>query len=184
MQGKYYIGLVLAVSIIVILFLGYMTTNLFGSVTKVDMVGNTYSGDGVSFNIPTNWEVYKVVDGTNTNINIVKNNSNRTQITVVISPNPKDVSNEDLINEDQNPGNGDGNWEKISNSTTSINGITAYENTYRVTNSSMFNEPTTEEDIAFIKNGYSYTLIFLAPINEFNNEQTNFNITLNSFQIG
>jgi len=184
MQRKYYIGLVLAISIIVILSLGYITTNMFGgSVTKVDMQGNVYSGDGVSFNIPTNWQVYKVVDGSNTNINIVKNNSNKTQITIAISPNPKDMSNQDVINNIQNPTNEDGNWDKISNNTTSINGNTAYENTYTITNSSIFKEPITEEEIAFIKNGNTYTLIFQAPINEFNNEQTKFNITLNSFQV-
>lgn len=53
MQRKYYIGLVLAISIIVILSVGYITSNIFGgsgfssgSVTKVDMQGNTYSGNG------------------------------------------------------------------------------------------------------------------------------------------
>ena len=192
MQRRYYIGLLLVISIIVILSVVYITTIILGasgsisssgSVTQVDMQGNAYSGDGVSFNIPTNWQVYKLVDGTNTNINIVKNNSNTTQITIAISPNPNDMSNQDIINMIQNRTNEDGNWEKISNNITSINGNTAYENTYKVTNSSMFNEPTTEEEIAFIKNGYTYTLIFQAPINEFNYEQTNFNITLNSFEV-
>ena len=195
MQKKY-IGLIVVISIIVILSVGYITINTFGvsgssfgsftdtgSVTQVDMQGNTYSGDGVSFNIPTNWQVDKVVDGTNINLNIIKNNSNTTRITVAISPNPQGLSNQDIINMIQNQTNEDGNWEKISNNTTSINGNTAYENKYKVTDSSMFNEPTTEEDITFIENGTTYTLIFQAPINEFNNEQTNFNITLNSFKV-
>lgn len=93
------------------------------------------------------------------------------------------MSNQDIINMIQNRTNEDGNWEKISNNTTSINGNTAYENTYKVTNSSLFNEPISEEDITFIKNGNTYTLIFQAPIKEFNNEQTNFNKTLNSFKL-
>jgi len=47
----------------IIFYVGYITTNMLGSsgyisdsgsVTKVDMQGNVYSGDGVSFNIPTN----------------------------------------------------------------------------------------------------------------------------------
>jgi len=74
-------------------------------------------------------------------------------------------------------------WEKNSNNTTSINGNMACENKYKVANSSIFNETTTEEDITFIKNGNAYTMIFQAPINEFNNEQINFNITLNSFKL-
>jgi hypothetical protein len=198
MQTKY-IGLIIAISMIVILSLGYITFNMVGgfgfgfssgfisdsgSVTKVDMQGNVYSGDGVSFNIPTSWQVVKFVDGTTTNINIVKNNSNTTQITIAIAPNPKDLSNQNLIDSIKNPVNeDDGNWEKISNSTISINGNTAYENTYNVTNSSQFEEPIIMKEINFIKNGYTYGLSFQAPTNEFNNEQTNFNITLNSFQV-
>jgi len=183
MQKKY-IGLLIAISIIVIMSLGYITANMFGLIgTKVDMPGNTYSGDGVSFDIPSDWQVYKVSGGS-TNIIIAKNISNSTQISISIAPNPKDLSNQDLIDSIKNPVNGDdGNWEKISNSTISINGNTAYENTYNVTNSSLFKEPIIMKEINFIKNGYTYGLSFQAPTNDFNNEQTNFNITLNSFQV-
>lgn len=148
------------------------------------MNGNTYSGDGVNFDIPSDWQVYKSQEGTNTNILIVKNISNSTQITIVIAPNPKDISNQEIIDSIKNPVNeDDGNWVKISNSTISINGNTAYENTYNVTNSSQFKEPLIIKEINFIKNGYTYGFNFLAPTNEFNNEQTNFNITLNSFKV-
>lgn len=196
---KKYIGLILTISIIVILSVGYITLNTFGvsdssfisgsisgsgSVTNVDMDGNTYSGDGVSFDIPSHWQVYKVVDGTNVNINIVKNYSDTTQITIAIAPNPKGLSNQELIDSVKDPVNeGDGNWVKISNNTISINGTTAYENTYTVSNLSQFKGSLIIKEINFIKNGYTYGFTFQAPVNEFNNEQTNFNITLNSFKI-
>ena len=198
MENKY-IGLIVIISIIVILSVGYITLNTFGfsdsstisgsisgsgSITSVDVNGNTYSGDGVTFNIPSGWQVNKVVDGTNVNINIVKNYSDTTQITIAISPIPKEVSNQELIDSIKNPVNeGDGNWVKISNNTISINGTTAYETTYTVTNLSQFKESLIIKEINFIKNGYTYGFSFQAPINEFNNEQTNFNITLNSFKI-
>jgi len=53
------------------------------------------------------------MDGTNTNINIVKNNSNTTQITIAKSPNPKDMSNQDIINIIQNQTNEDGLGKKL-----------------------------------------------------------------------
>ncbi|UTB31872.1 MAG: photosystem II reaction center PsbP family protein [Methanobacterium sp. ERen5] len=184
MQKKY-IGLIIAISIIVIISLGYITANMFGLIgTKVDMQGNTYSADGVSFDIPSDWQVYKVSEGSSKNIIIAKKISNSTQILISIAPNPKDLSNQELIDSIKNPVNeADGNWEKISNSTISINGNTAYETTFNVTNSSQFKEPIIMKEIDFIKNGYTYGLSFQAPPNDFNNELTNFNITLNSFQV-
>jgi hypothetical protein len=184
MQKKY-IGLIVIISIIVILSVGYITATMFGLIgTKVNMQGNTYSGNGVSFDIPSDWQVYKVTQGTSTNINIVKPNTNSTQITIAIAPIPKEVSNQELIDSIKDPVNeGYGNWVKISNNTISINGNTAYENTYNVTNSPQSKEPLIIKEIDFINNGYTYGFSFQAPVNEFNNEQNNFNITLNSFKI-
>ena len=162
-----------------------MSSGLFvSSVNEVNVVNNTYSGDGVSFNIPPNWQVYKVLaDESTINLDIYKDNSNNTEITIATFPNPKGMSNQDLINSIQNPTNQEGNWEKISNITTTFDGNTAYENTYIFNDSSRFKQPMKEQQITFIKNGKTYALIFDAPENTFDTEQSNFNITLNSFQI-
>ena len=180
LQTKY-IGLILGVLVLVILVLGSM----IGNTTNVNVINNRYSGNGVSFNIPSNWKVSKVVSESNTNININKNNpKDGTSITVAISPNPKGMSNQDIINMIQNPTNQEGVWEKISNSTIVIDGNIAYENNYIVTNdSNQFNQTMKEQDVIFIKNGNIYGLIFDAPVQNFDQEKSNFNITLNSFKV-
>lgn len=177
MQKNLYIGLILAISIIVILSLGY-ASNMFGLISNA----NSYSGDGVSFNVPPNWHVLKKGQGSNTNIQIVNNNSNNVQIAISISPIPKNESDQEMISTIQNSMSKNSNWEKIAYNTISINGNTAYESIYTSSSTSQSNE-VTDEEVFLIKKGMLYDIIFEAPINEFNSEQTNFNITLNSFKV-
>ena len=182
LQRKKSIGLIVGILIIIVVAGIYLSSGLFvSSVTEVNVVNNTYSGDGVSFNIPPNWKVSKIVADSNTNIDI--NSTNSTSITVAISPNPEGMSNQDIIDSIQNPTKQDGVYEKISNNTTTFDGNTAYENIYIVNDSNRFNQTMKEEEITFIKNGKTYALIFDAPENTFDTEKSNFNITLNSFKI-
>ena len=76
------------------------------------------------------------------------------------------MSKQDLINMIQNPTNQDGNKE-ILNNTTTVDGNTAYENTYIVNDSNRFNQTMKEQQINFIKNGNIYALIFDAPVEKF-----------------
>lgn len=190
------IVLVVALSMVI-------TSGLFvSSVTNVNVVNNTYSGEGVSFKVPPNWQVSKIVDGSTTNIDIINNaivdrpianidatnntdshpNSDNLQITVDISPIPKGMSNQYAINMIQNPQN-QGDYQKISNNTTTVDGNIAYENTYIVKDSNRFDQTMKEQQINFIKNGSIYGLTFDAPQDTFDSEISNFNITLNSFKI-
>jgi PsbP-like protein len=178
LQTKY-IGLILGVLVLVILVSGCIAD----SKTMVNVVNNTYSGEGVSFNIPNNWQVSKIVDGSTTNIDINKiNPTDGTSITVAISPNPIGVSNQDLINSIQNPTDQAGR-KKILNTTSTVDGNIAYENTYIVNDSSRFNQTMKEQQINFIKNGTTYGLVFDAPVQSFDQEISNFNITFNSFRV-
>ena len=96
-QDKY-TGLTLGILVLVVLISGCVTGSTNSSFESVDMTNNTYSGDGVSFDIPANWKVSKIVDESNTNINIDKDSSNEnTRIIVVVSPNPKELSYPDLL---------------------------------------------------------------------------------------
>lgn len=200
MQRKY-IGLIAGILIILVVALSMVIiSGLFvSSVTNVNVVNNTYSEDGVSFNVPPNWQVSKIVDGSTTNIDIINNaivdgpianidvtnntdshpNSDNLQITVDISPIPKGMSNQYVINMIQNQGD----YQKISNNTTTVDGNIAYENTYIVKDSNRFDQTMKEQQINFIKNGSIYGLTFDAPQNTFDSEISNFNITLNSFKI-
>ena len=82
----------------------------------------------------------------------------------------------------QNPTNQDSTKE-ILNNTTTVDGNIAYENTYLVNDSNRFNQTMKEQQINFIKNGNTYALIFDAPVQSFDQEKSNFNITLNSFKV-
>jgi hypothetical protein len=171
--------------IFVVLVSGYiLMIDNQATVTNVNMVSNTYSGDGVSFNIPANWEVSKIVAESTINLNIVKNDSSDgTRITVAILSNPTGMSNQEIIDSIQNPTNQGGSGEKISNNTTTVDGNTAYGNIYIVNDSDRFNQTMKEQQIYFIKNGTTYVLIFDAPENTFDKEKSNFDITLNSFKV-
>ena len=170
----------LGVLILIVLASGCIT----GNMNNVNVVNNTYSGEGVSSKIPANWKVSKLTDETNTNIKIDKNNStDGTLITIAKLPNPKGMSDQDGINAIQNPTNQGGNYQKISNNTTTVDGNTAYETTYIVNDTSRFTQIMKEQQINFIKNGTTYALIFDAPENTFDKEKSNFDITLNSFRI-
>ena len=70
-QDKY-IGLTVGILVMVVLISGCINGLTTGSFNSVDMANNTYSDDGVSFDIPANWQVTKIVDENNTNINIDK----------------------------------------------------------------------------------------------------------------
>ena len=123
-------------------------------------------------------------DNRQTNIgDYIFNKGSSTQITVAVSPNPKNMSDQSIIDMIQNPNNQGGNYQRISNSTVTVDGNTAYENIYIVNDTSRFTGLTKEKEINFIKNGNTYGLIFDAPVQTFDQEETNFNITLNSFKL-
>jgi hypothetical protein len=170
--------------------------------SKVNLNNTNYSGDGVSFNSPDNWNVSKTVDSDgNINIYIYKTNEKaqinivdyllnyfiqrnyNTQITVAISPNPKDMSYQEIVDAIKNPTNQGGNYQLISNSTLTVDGNTAYENIYIVNDSSRFTGLVKEKEINFIKNGNTYALLFDAPQQTYDQEEANFNTTLNSFKV-
>ena len=104
------------------------------------------------------------------------------QFQVSVSPNPLGISDQDLLNSIQTPETPDGE-QKISNNTLTIDGITAYETTDSINDSSKFPVIMTSQHIDFTKNGKTYSLDFIAPNNDFNNEQSYFNILVNSLQI-
>ena len=194
MQCRYII-LGLGILLMIVAASGCVASN-----TNINMNNTTYSGDGINFNIPENWSVSRTdAPGGNININIDKTNPNdnrqtnigdyifnkgsSTQITVAVSPNPKNMSDQSIIDMIQNPNNQGGNYQRISNSTVTVDGNTAYENIYIVNDTSRFTGLTKEKEINFIKNGNTYGLIFDAPVQTFDQEETNFNITLNSIKL-
>jgi len=181
--SRKYIGviIILILSFLVLNFSASNISNIANSnnIKVYNSTTNTYSGNGISFNYPSNWNLQTDnLDGNNAIIVV----SNNTTFQVSISPNPPSMSDQDAIIAIQSSSNPDG-FQIISNNTLIIDGNTAYETTYTVNNSTIFPEIMTDQQIAFVKNGTTYGLDFRAPINDFNNEKPNFDMILNSFKI-
>jgi hypothetical protein len=167
-----------SIIIVAILIFFVFVIGVIGLFTNTNM--QTYSGEGVSFNVPPNWRVLKDEQGKSKAIQVVDNNSSDVQVAISISNIPNNESDQEMISTIQNSMI---TGSKSSFNTISINGNTGYESIYPPYSTSQSPEPVTDEEVLIIKNGMLYDIIFEAPTNEFNYEQSNFNITLNSFKI-
>ena len=182
------IGLIL-IGILVLVLVVY---NLTGNpedykITSNNVSSNTYSGYGVSFNFPSDWNL-------TTDYNQGSDSSQGVIITV--SPNEEDdeaplfevltMPNQDMSDAEALKAvqdSTDPTWHQISNKTTTIDNTTAYVTTFTVDDPKDFTENMTLEQVNMVKNGNTYTLMIQAPVNDFKNNQANFNIMLNSFKI-
>jgi len=181
--SRKYIGLII-ILILAFLVLSFSADNISNiansnNIKAYNSTTNTYSGNGISFNYPSDWLVQTDNPDGNKVIMVVSNN---TTFQVSISTNPQGMSDQEAITAIQTSTNPSG-FQKISNNTLKIDGNTAYETTYTINNPTIFPEITTDQQIALVKNGTTYSLDFQAPTNDFNNEKPNFDIILNSFKI-
>ena len=181
--SRKYIGLIiiLMLAFLVLSFSADNISNIANSnnIKAYNSTTNTYSGNGISFNYPSNWNVQTNNQAGNNEIMVV---SDDTVFQVSILPKPPGMSDQEAITAIQSSTYPDG-FQKISNNTLTIDGNTAYETIYAVNNPSIFHEIIIIQQIVFVKNGTTYSLDFQAPNNEFNNEKPNFDIILNSFKI-
>lgn len=69
-------------------------------------------------------------------------------------------------------------FEPVSEGTVVVNGITAYENIYKINSG----EQKEQRAIWIQKGGLIYIILCSAPVAEFNNQQANFDIIVNSFK--
>jgi hypothetical protein len=192
--SRNYIGLI-TIGILVILLVGYNFTNSSSDnsnynlndykVTTVNQSTSTFSGYNLSFNFPSNWNV-----NTNNDDGLIititpeqSNSDNDPFLEVILAPNPKGMTDQDAIDAVLDSSSYPNSWHQISNKTLSIDNNTAYENIFTVDDKADFSENMTLEQINIIKNGTTYTFMLQAPVNDFNNEETNFNIMINSIKI-
>lgn len=152
---------------------------------------NTYFGNGISFNYPCTWALSN--DTSDTSENIFSDNDVDNSITVFENPSEDSpqfevqiipnngLSDQDAINQAQN--GQDIEWVKISNSTTKIDGNTAYKSTFTDNDTNIFTQLMKIQQIFLIKNGNTYYLTFQAPNKDFDKEKQNFDLILNSFKI-
>jgi len=102
---------------------------------------------------------------------------------ITIAPNPQGMSDQEALNAAVVDTSSDPTWHQISNKTIIMDNSTAFLNTFTVDDPTDFTENMILEQINVVKKGNTYTFMFLAPVNEFSNNQANFNTIINSFKI-
>lgn len=175
---KTYIGLIIGFLVLVVSSSGCISIGEL--VTNLNNGNSTYSGNGVSFNYPSNWQLFQNnATGPTFSVSVFKDNStNSPGLQLYIMHTNK--SNQDIINNMRNTVVPNGTM--ISKGTLKIDGNTAYQVTC-IDNS---NGPTKNmrlEGISFTKNGKMYSFLLQAPNNDFDKEKSNFDIILNSFKV-
>jgi PsbP. len=148
-------------------------------VNNLNNGNSTYSGNGVSFNYPSNWQLSQnPTTGSTFSVSVFKYNTmNSTGLWIYIMPSNKSTQN--IINNMQNTVVPNGTI--LSKGTLKIDGNTAYQVTCIDNNNS--SSKMRYEGISFVKNGKMYSFLLQTPNNDFDKEKSNFDIILNSFKI-
>ena len=145
----------------------------------------TYSGDQFTFNYPPGWQQI-ASQAQNSTVAVgdpsTADSNGNVQVNVEIqkSVKPSNVTFGQYYNDTytqfaaQNLG-----YKQLSDGTIVVNGKTALENVYRI------NMGTLEQKRAvWIQNGkIVYIILCTAPVSQYNNQQANFNIIVNSFKL-
>ena len=187
--SRKYIGLII-IGILILIFVVYNLTSTPNDykITSNNMSTNNFVGYGVSFNFPSDWNLTTDNNGFDSSQGIIitvspnEENDEAPLFEVLIMPN-QGMSDQDAINAAINTSTNPSSWHLISNKTTTVDNITAYINYFTVDDPAHYTQNMTLEYVYMVENGTTYTLIVSAPLNEFNNDQANFNTMINSFKI-
>ncbi len=147
---------------------------------------SVYSGYGVRFNYPLNWNVQAFNQYGIDTILVIPNNVNPSDndaplFEISINPNAG-MTNQETIDSFENMQNPSGT-SVISRNTIKIDDTTAYEQVMIIDNPTIFNEPMEDHEILILKNNNSYILDIQSPEKTFAQEKTNFNTMLDSLKI-
>lgn len=180
-SSKEKIGIIIA-SILIFIVIIYNFSWTGSAETANPVSTSFFSSSGVSFEYPSTWTISTQKSGDDTIISGVKNEFslfNMAPFTVQITPN-YGMSEEGLKKQMENTVPSDG-WSKVSNSTISIDGKTAYLEVFDVTSiwPPVWNDKL--EIITFAKNKNTYIILLEAPKDKFDEEH--FDIILNSLKI-
>lgn len=147
----------------------------------------TYSANGIFFNYPDNWQLMasstpnaiasvgdpKTSDSSTKNVN-----------TFVVIQKKAVPSGTTLKQAYDNTyaqfASTDSSFQQISDSTTTVDGTTAYVNTHKVDVSGVQKQ---EKAVWFEKDGNIYVILCGALPSDFNSEQENFDAIINTFEV-
>lgn len=162
---------------------------LFSSGCVTDEENKTtkhYMKDGISFDYPETWEIANAtapdaavavadpgtVDpktGMATTLVVIQKKALSSSSTL------KDVYDRNYVMIFNNT-----SYQRISEGNITLNGLEAYENTYKVDKQGLQNQ---QRAVWLEKDGTIYVILFSALVNDFNDEKTNFDLIFNSFKV-
>lgn len=180
---KYLFAIILLLSIVLTsgcINSGNQTTNNTSNSTQ------TYSGDQFTFNYPANWQqISSQAQNSTAAVGdpATADSNGNVQVNVVIqtSIKPSSITLQEYYNETyaQFAAQKNLSYKQLSDGTVVVNGRTALENVYTI------NLSVPEQKRAvWIQNGSKvYVILCSAPISQYNSQQANFNLIVNSFKL-
>ncbi len=178
---KYLLAIILLMSVVLI---SGCTTTGNQTVNNTSTGVKAYNGDQFNFNYPSTWQLISS-QAQNSTVAVgdpsSADNSGNVQVNVEIQTaiKPGNVTIHDYYNSTyaqfaaQNLG-----YKQLSDGTITVNGKTALENVY------ILNSISKQQRAVWIQDGNRiYIILCSAPISQYNNEQENFNIIVNSFKL-
>ncbi|MGB9979777.1 PsbP-related protein [Methanobacterium sp.] len=180
--------LILVISILaLVVFTSGCTDN--GNQTKQSTVPTeSYAVNGISFNYPDSWVELKNITTQNSIVaygdpDSIDKPTNRVNTLVIVQkvPMPSGFTLKQFYDDTyakfaaQDP-----SFQQISDSTTTVDGTTAYVNTHKIDVGRVQKE---EKAVWLEKDGYIYIILMGSIPDAFSNQQANFDAIINSFQV-
>lgn len=137
-----------------------------------------FSYNGVNFSYPSNWQVS--VSNDNENQNIIVTKDYYTQLQIMITPN-YGMSEEGVLHQKNNtvyPG-----WKKISEDTLILDNQTAYRTIFNGNDIVFFFNQMRHEEILFVKNNNTFTILTTVPTKNYNEEKQSFESIMDSIHV-
>lgn len=148
---------------------------------------NTYNFNGISFNYSSSWQEISNIKtqdaiagfGDPDSVDEPTNDVN-TLVIVQKVPMPSGSTLKQFYDDTYTKYAQDSTFQTISNKTITVNGLTGYENVHKI----IVDGNLKEERVVWLeKNGNAYVILCGALIGDFDSQQPNFNIVINSFKI-
>lgn len=148
---------------------------------------NTYNFNGISFNYSSSWQeisnikTQDALAGVGDPDSVDKSTNNVNTLVIVQKvPMPSGSTLKQFYDDTYAKYAQDSTFQTISDKTIKVNGLTGYENVHK----SIVNGVLKEERVVWLeKNGNVYVILCGALISDFDSQQPNFNIVINSFKV-
>jgi len=170
--------LIIGFLVFVVLTSGCITINNNDNRNNSQDITKNFSYNGVNFSYPGNWQVSVSIDNENQNIIVTKDYY--TQLQIMITPN-YGMSEEGVLHQKNYtvyPG-----WKKISEDTLILNNQTAYRTILQGNDIMFFFNQMRHEEILFVKNNNTFTILTTVPTKDYNEEKQSFETIIDSIRV-